>query len=80
MFIYPNPSNGELNINYTVVNERDVLNISIHNMLGREVFLTGVIDHQGSIKIDINRLASGVYIVNLKNNTGVLETKKLVIK
>jgi hypothetical protein len=78
--IFPNPSNGELNINYTVENESDALNITIHNMLGREVFQRSLIDHHGSIKIEINNLSNGVYVVSLKNNERNLETKKLVIQ
>lgn len=80
MLLYPNPSNDELNINYTVEDESGVLNITIHNLLGKQEFQQELIDHQGSIKIETNRLSNGVYIVNLRNNGGVLETKKLVIQ
>ena len=80
MLLYPNPSNGELNINYAVEDESGVLNITIHNLLGKQVFQHGLIDHQGSIKIETNKLSNGVYIVNLRNNGGILETKKLVIQ
>ncbi len=69
--IYPNPSNGTLNI----TTEKDIQNIVIYNSLGQVVFTQDV--NANELKININELPSGFYTVKTSIN-GVDSFNKIV--
>jgi len=60
--IYPNPTNGVLNIDYTNGN-----NIKIYNTLGVLVY-DEQIEQEGIKSIDLRNFSNGVYIVSVSNN------------
>jgi hypothetical protein len=68
--IYPNPSNGELNIT-TDTN----LQVIIYDLLGKEVYSSEV---NNSETLDISNLNNGVYMVKLSNGNSST-TKKLIV-
>lgn len=70
--IYPNPAQGFINIASPVSGEKKVV---IYDVLGKQVMNTSV----NSERLNINKLTSGVYIVQITQGT-VSETKKLVVR
>ncbi|MCF6279470.1 MAG: T9SS-dependent M36 family metallopeptidase [Flavobacteriaceae bacterium] len=74
--IYPNPSNGEININGIGINEE--VTIRIFDVNGREVFAKRTILN-GSINIDATNLNSGFYILKIKGDE-FIHNKKIIIK
>ncbi len=68
--IYPNPSNGLLNIS----TDR-VLQITIYDVLGKKVFSKEGINTE---VLDLSHLNNGMYLVNLKDGNNQV-TKKLII-
>lgn len=66
--IYPNPTNGVLNISSDVNNTE----VQVLNMLGQEVL--SVVE-SGDFSIDITDQKSGIYFVNIKNDKGTATTK-----
>ncbi len=73
--IYPNPSNGDLNVR----SKFDVAEaqISIFDMNGRKVF-DKQIDLQQARNIDVSILNSGIYLVQIEGG-GYSQTSKLII-
>jgi hypothetical protein len=74
--IYPNPSNGNINIS-SIVDAGDVT-ISIVDLNGRTVFTENV-DLQSSVNINAESLKTGIYIVQI-NGDNYIHTAKLIIK
>ena len=67
--IYPNPTNGRLNINLS--SESTLENIKIYNLLGEMVM------ESKKQNLNINKLAAGVYLLEIKTTEGLL-TKKVI--
>jgi PKD repeat protein len=72
--IYPNPANGRIIIQVSSMKNGEAIIISIMNVLGKTVMEENVIwnDHE---TLDVENLASGVYLLILKN-----EKKKFVTR
>ena len=66
--IYPNPAKNSIYIKNS--NILDISNIRITNVLGKEVFLSSLIDS----KIDVSNLNSGIYILTIYSEG---KTKKI---
>ena len=76
-FIYPNPSNGQFNLNVKNINE-DV-NLIITNTLGQNVFNKTISAENLANETVNTNLSTGVYYVSVKSASGTF-TKKLTIK
>lgn len=74
--IYPNPSNGNINVR-SVVDAGDV-NISIIDLNGRTVFTQNVELHN-AVNINVENLNTGVYIIRI-NGDNYTHTAKLIIR
>ena len=68
--IYPNPTNGKLNIK-TALNRQD-LKVSLFTLLGEEVMITN-----NQTEIDINALSPGTYFLRLEMD-GKVGIKKII--
>jgi endonuclease I/chitodextrinase len=71
--IYPNPSNGNVKINFENANEKHT--IQIFSVLGQKVFEKA---YSNSSSAAINNLQKGVYFVKITNDTQSV-TKKLIV-
>lgn len=78
--VYPNPSNGQVTINYESTNTDDVT-VNVINTIGATVYTTGTISKANALNknIDLSSLTKGVYMVNVVSKQGTA-TKKLVIQ
>ncbi|WP_299386284.1 S8/S53 family peptidase [uncultured Lacinutrix sp.] len=72
--MYPNPTNGVLNINLNSFN--NAVSLEIHNLLGQQVFTTNLT--KSNSRISVNNLSKGLYLVTVKTSN-TLTTKKLII-
>ena len=78
--VYPNPNNGEFNLEIETKNSTDIV-VSISNTLGQEVYnreLSNVTQFKSSI--DVSYLQTGIYILQLHDNEGVIATEKLIVE
>ena len=79
--IYPNPSNGDFNIN---IKQMDIKNMSItvNNILGEQVyeFVGKNISVNDNIHIDLNNSSNGVYYVNIKSDNYFVNKKIILSK
>ena len=71
--IYPNPSNGEININSL---NNDNYNIMITNYLG-DIILSKSLT--GNFSFDLSNYSKGIYMIEVSNDN-ISETHKVVIK
>jgi len=75
--ISPNPTSGELNIQYRFLSNKDVY-VSLIDMNGRNLILNRKIT-SGS-KINLASLSKGNYIIQVKDKTGRLITSQKLVK
>lgn len=70
--IYPNPTNGMVNIDLGSLS--NINKVEIYNAIGQKVLSSDV----NETKISIEHLPNGVYFVRLKDNVSVIKTTKLI--
>jgi hypothetical protein len=78
---FPNPSEGAIQVQFKIAEESDV-NLSLYNEVGQLV--QNILDKHmpvGNYKysVDLERLPDGVYILTLKTEKQVLDSKLLII-
>lgn len=79
MTIFPNPTNGELNITLDLLNTQD-FTISIVNTLGQVVKeIKQVQSNGGTVKVDLSNQSAGVYFVTYKSKTSS-KTKRVILQ
>lgn len=72
--VYPNPSNGEVNLSADVVNG----NIELYNLVGERVYSTKM--ESNTTKLNISELEDGVYILILEMENGEFIKERIVLK
>jgi agmatine/peptidylarginine deiminase len=69
--LYPNPTAGEF-----AVEGANMAKVEVYNLVGQKVYQA-----EGAVvTIDATRWNKGIYLVNIINQNGAVETKKLVVK
>jgi len=63
--IYPNPSSGELSIELNTEISR--AQIEVFNMVGSLVHAEDVVSNQGTVRLDLSNLPTGVYTVRISD-------------
>lgn len=81
LIAFPNPSEGAIQVQFKIAEESDV-NLSLYNEVGQLV--QNILDKHmpiGSYRysVDLERLPDGVYILTLKTEKEVLDSKLLII-
>jgi hypothetical protein len=73
--IYPNPSNGVLNIE--ISNYIDC-RFKLTNVLGKEEQLEKTNEQNGNIKLNMRNIKNGVYFLHVFNKDKLIHTKKII--
>ncbi|MGY8989922.1 MAG: zinc-dependent metalloprotease [Flavobacteriales bacterium] len=73
LFLYPNPTTGNIFINTS----EKVISISVYNIIGKRVIFTEIFT---SNTIDISSLEIGVYFFNIRTNNGIHVEKIILSK
>ncbi len=69
--IYPNPTNGVF-----TVEAGNLAKVEVYNLVGQKVY-----EMEGQkVCVDASNWDKGIYLVNIKNENGSVETRKLVVK
>lgn len=77
--LFPNPSNGELNVTVELLNTEDI-SISVINTLGQTVKEVSQLHSNGGIvKLDLSANMKGVYFVTVKTKSGS-KTKRFILQ
>ena len=73
--MYPNPTSGLFTIELSV---KDKLEVNIYDISGNSVISQTIENGKGLI--DAHHLSAGVYNVNIKGNTSVINKKVVIVK
>lgn len=79
--IYPNPASDRAIVRFSSL-DSDEINISVMDMLGKEVYnlQTPVSDSENEFMIPTGSFAPGSYMVVIKTNTGATFNRKLIVR
>lgn len=77
--VYPNPNNGDFNIEFNLDTE-DNVEVIIYDIVGKEIFKHKNVTGYLNIPINLKDYAKGIYIVRFKNTNGVEFYKKITIQ
>ncbi|MFM7023562.1 MAG: T9SS type A sorting domain-containing protein [Flavobacteriales bacterium] len=72
--VYPNPSNGLVNVNLNKNSE--LVTVSVSNVLGQEIFTSST--NQSNIVIDLSGKTAGIYYISIRTAEGV-STQRLFL-
>ncbi|RZJ66451.1 MAG: T9SS type A sorting domain-containing protein [Flavobacterium sp.] len=77
--IYPNPNNGNFNIQFTPSSTQDI-KVNVHDIRGRQIF-SRTYQNNGLFNqnLQMEGTASGIYVVTVENGSAK-EVKKIVIR
>ena len=77
--VYPNPTESNVWIDLGKTKSVENLNLSIFDMNGRLLKNNNISFNNSPISINVNELKSGIYIIQLKDNTNIIYKDKLII-
>ncbi len=78
--LYPNPADHRINIEISDNTNAKQLNLEIRNMAGQKIITQSFIQGNNQMKLKVDQLNKGVYIVQLKDSkSAVLGTGKIMI-
>lgn len=72
--IYPNPSNNIINI---VTGKTQFNKISITSIDGRKIY-ERTFENRNILQLDISSYANGIYIINIRSDSGEIYSRKLI--
>lgn len=75
MEVYPNPASDVLNVN----NSKGISSMNISNVMGQSVMNLQDI-RKNQLSIDISELSTGMYILSVVDNSGVMQSSKILKK
>ena len=73
--IYPNPTNGVVNISFV---DNSIKKIEIVDLLGKKIYSHTISDNK-NLTIDLSTLSKGIYMVNIQKDDSTV-SKKLIIE
>lgn len=76
---YPNPAVDEAKINYSVKAGAESAELIIYNMLGSKVKVLPLTEEQGTVKVDVNALPSGLYFYSMIVDEQEVSTRKMLV-
>lgn len=74
--ITPNPTNGNVALNYTLSNNDSVL--TIYDIAGRKVYDSMLDTESHQLKIDLTSLPSGVYVARVTEQNQLIYVEKII--
>ena len=79
LFIYPNPTNEDLNINYSLPSTIENGTINVYDMFGRKIQTVLIYQKEKSLIINTTSLPVGMYFITLVINGEVKGKEKVFI-
>jgi len=77
--VYPNPANNNLFILFNGHSHLQSIDLEIYNILGELVMNKQIVSSNAPSSINIASIASGCYIIVLKNRSSILYKDKLIV-
>ncbi len=80
VIIYPNPTNSNINLKYTMPKSSENISVSVYDILGNLVVSKTLSSTEGNAKIETSHLTNGTYIYVIQSeNEGILNTGRVVV-
>lgn len=76
--VFPNPAKSNIQLNYLVENS-DLIQFEMYDLLGKKV-LSKQLSEGNTHHIELNKVATGMYIYRLMQNNHLLNSGKLVVE
>lgn len=76
---YPNPAKSVANINYALRLGWKQADLTVYSMLGSQVKKVKLKENQGTYKLDVSTLPSGMYFYTLEVDGKAIGTKKMLV-
>lgn len=76
---YPNPAKTVANINYALKTGWESAEVEVYSMLGAKVKKVALKEDQGTLKMDVTDLPSGMYFYTLNVDGKGISTKKMLV-
>lgn len=76
--IYPVPANNYFNVDFLDEN-KDLLQLSVVNILGKEVFHYRVKPFENNVKVNTQNWSKGTYIIKLQRKDQIVYTEKIQV-
>ena len=76
--LYPNPTKSQVTIGFT--NLEPAVTLELYDLMGRSLYTLPLSESNGEIVIPLPNYPSGIYVVVLRSEKGILEQRKLVIE
>ena len=76
---YPNPARTVANVNYALASGWQRAEVVVYSMLGAKVKRVALKEDQGTLKLDVASLPSGMYFYTLNVDGNDISTKKMLV-
>ena len=78
--IYPNPTNGILNIQFSILNSQDII-LNLVNTVGEVIFTESLSNYIGEYnkQINLESYSKAIYFLEIKTDNGIVN-KKLILQ
>lgn len=76
MLVYPNPTEGQFQVDLSTADLEEDASLSVVDKLGRVVYSSAAT--QSNINVDLSNMTGGVYLVRVENN-GITASKRVVV-
>ncbi len=73
--IFPNPSNGKLNIN----SNQDIAHINVYDITGKAVYKQEYTNKINQTEIDLSAINNGIYFIAVQSANGEISKSKIVL-
>lgn len=76
---WPNPASSITNVKYQFQNSSNDQQLVVTDMIGARKAAYNLVGNEGTLKVDLNDFATGVYFFTILSNGTSLSTKKIVV-
>ncbi|MEO6833142.1 MAG: T9SS type A sorting domain-containing protein, partial [Chitinophagaceae bacterium] len=78
--VYPNPTKGIVHLKWNnIYNTRQELNISICDVVGKELLKTTLVSIDGTATLPLENIPPGIYVLHCSIGSNLVQTSKLFI-
>jgi hypothetical protein len=77
LLLYPNPAQNQVNIQYE--SQAAIAQLEIYDLTGRLIASHSTTEAKGTWQLPLHNMASGIYVVVLKENNQIIMQKKLQV-
>lgn len=77
---YPNPTSGDLTVNYNIDVEDANNTLAVYDVVGKKVKSYTLLKNKGQLKLNVSDLNPGVYFYTVNVNGKALKTERVIVR